>query len=139
VALATVVNVADQGYPFADAICDVVFREVFGIRKPPTPTINSVDPVKLNLHPYAGCFEAFGMRLQTSIVDGKLLLNSCTKIAGENSVVDCELIPIGEGRFLPRDFRISANRNWDIAFWGEARDGMATHMLQGVFPLRRTN
>lgn len=37
VAIATTVNVANQGYPFADRIFSTVFPEVFNIRNPAAP------------------------------------------------------------------------------------------------------
>jgi hypothetical protein len=69
----------------------------------------------------------------------KLKVTSTTAAAPQMDVTACELIPLGDGRFLPCDLRFSGNRNWDIAFWGSDASGRAAHLLQGLFPLRRTN
>jgi CubicO group peptidase (beta-lactamase class C family) len=139
VAIATVVNVADQGYPLADAIFDVVFPRVFSIRKPAAPTPQDVTPVQTDLQPYEGRFEAFGMTCTFSIAGNGLKLTTRTPRTPERDVTGSDLISLGEGRFLPCDPRVSGNRNWDIAFWGHDSSGLATHLLQGVFPLRRTS
>jgi CubicO group peptidase (beta-lactamase class C family) len=136
VAISTVVNVASQGYPLANAIFEVVFPQLFGIEKPVTVTPERATAVDADLHPYIGRFEAFGMALHIFTEGGKLKLNGRI---WSSLVTDCELIPLGDGRFLPRDPTVSGNRNWDIAFWGSDASGRATHLLQGVFPLRRTS
>ena len=137
VALATVVNVPDQGYPFADTICDVVFPSVFGIPKPPATTQQSCIPAAVDLAPYIGDFEAYGMKLQFTSDGSVLRLKSRTAVAPQTDVTDCELISLGDGRFLPSDRRFSGNRGWDIAFWGRDGAGRATNLVQGIFPLRR--
>jgi CubicO group peptidase (beta-lactamase class C family) len=138
VAIATVVNVANQGYPLADAIFDVVFPQIFGIDKPSAMTLTNARPISTDLAPYVGRFEAFGMRYGFAIEDGKLMLSPEAPEMGLNAAMKCELIPLGEGRFLPSDLRISGNRNWDIAFWGRDPNGRPSNLAQGVFPLRRT-
>jgi CubicO group peptidase (beta-lactamase class C family) len=138
VAAATVVNVADRGYMFADAVFDTIFPEMFGIRKPKTVTPESVTPVPIELEPYVGRFEAFGMIQDFEVEDGTLKLTAKMAVAPNMEVERSELISLGCGRFFPRDGRVSANRNWDMAFWGTDGAGRATHLLQGIFPLRRT-
>jgi CubicO group peptidase (beta-lactamase class C family) len=138
VAIATVVNVANQGYPLADAVFDVVFPRIFGIDKPATLTPANATPISADLAPYAGRFEAFGMRYSFAVEDGRLMLSAVAPEMGLIAATKCELIPLGEDRFLPSDPRISGNRNWDIAFWGRDINGRPSNLAQGVFPLRRT-
>jgi CubicO group peptidase (beta-lactamase class C family) len=139
IAVATLVNVANQGYPLSDAVFDVVFPELFGIKKPISATPANVTPVEMDVRPYAGRFEAFGMTYTFAIEGSELTLTSDTTYTPEQNVAASKLIPLGDGRFLPADLRVSGNRNWDIGFWGRDLDGRATHLLQGVFPLRRTS
>jgi CubicO group peptidase (beta-lactamase class C family) len=137
-AIATVTNVPEQGYPLADAIFDAVFPQVFGINKPRAVTPDSANAVQTDLRPYVGRFEAFGITQSVVIESGTLKLTSRTIVAPHTDVTGCELIPLGDGRFLPRELRLSGNRNWDMAFWGLDMAGRATHSLHGTFPLRRT-
>jgi CubicO group peptidase (beta-lactamase class C family) len=136
VAIAVVSNVASQGYPLADELFDTVFPKLFSIEKPKAPEIENLQRVEVDLRPYCGRFEAVGMQYEFSIQGEKLALKAQMG-ADETSCV--ELVSLGEGRFLPCDLSISGNRNWDIAFWGRDPDGKASHLLQGVFPLRRTS
>jgi len=136
VAIATLVNVAAQGYPLADAIFDQVLPRLFGIDKPKAPTPKSVTPIKTDFAPYVGRFEAHGMRYDFAVKNDKLMLHCAPE--GLFPEVNCELIPLGDERFLPTDLAVSGNRNWDVAFWGRDGQGRATNFLQGVFPLRRT-
>jgi CubicO group peptidase (beta-lactamase class C family) len=136
IAIATLVNVKEQGYPLADAIGDVVFPQLFGIDKPLAARPEDAVAVQTDLRPYLGRFEAFGMSVTLAIQGDNLVLNSVTH---GKAVTGCKLIPLGEGRFLPCDLEVSGNRNWDVAFWGVDASGRATHLLQGVFPLRRTS
>jgi len=135
VAIATVVNVAAQGYPFAEEIFDVVFPQLFEIRKPKRLMCRSGGEIKMDLSPYVGRFEAFGMSAEIIREGEALLLNYKTNAV---HVDGCELVPLAPGRFLPSDPRVSGNRDWDIAFWGWNADGRASYLLQGVFPMRRT-
>ncbi len=135
VAIATTVNVASEGYPLANAIFDVVFPRMFGINKPALPLLKETIPKEIDHSRYLGRFEAFGMTAKIRSRGEKLMLDA---EMGKESIVDCELIPLGDDRFLPSDLRISSNRNWDIAVWGSDVDGRASHLLQGLFPLRRT-
>lgn len=138
-AIATVANVPEQGYPLADAIFDVVFPRHFSISKPAAPTPQSVNAVPTDLRPYVGRFEAFGMTCIFEASGNELLLTSITPRTPERNVTGCALIHLEDARFLPCDPRVSGNRNWDLAFWGSDATGRATHLLQGLFPLRRTS
>jgi len=137
VAIATVVNVASQGYPFADAIFDQVFPRLFGINKPAAITPLNARPIASDPYPYEGRFEAFGMSCTIEAERGQFKLSSETSLSAERGAKQCDLISLGSGRFLPCDPDVSGNRNWDIAFWGSDRNRRATNMLLGIFPLRR--
>jgi CubicO group peptidase (beta-lactamase class C family) len=130
IAIATVVNTPSLGYPFADAIFDVLFAQVFGIAKPATLKPEDVAPVEDDMARYAGTYTASGMALVVAVEQNKLML---TFQMGASDYAKSELIPLGDGRFLPREPTISGNRMWDVAFWGEDSCGRPTHVLQGVF------
>lgn len=136
IAIATVVNVSDQGYLLADAIFDEVFPKLFDIQKPAAPKPENFASVATDLRPYVGRFEAYGMTLNFAIEGDRLILTSTMDSGRVNR---CELIPLGDDRFLPCDLGVSGNRNWDIAFWGRDAQDRAPYLLQGVFPLRRTS
>ncbi|WP_020661166.1 serine hydrolase [Amycolatopsis benzoatilytica] len=131
VAVATVVNTPSRGYPFADAISDVVFRDWLGIAKPPRPT---PDP-RLELDPsaYSGRYHAHGVRYTISTDNGTLLLDA-EQSDGER--LQTELLPIAAHRFLPADDAVTSNHTWDIAFT-VGPDGAASHLHNGAFTARR--
>lgn len=140
VAIATLVNVSAQGYPLADRIFDVVFPELFGIRKPKLPELESIEPVKIDLAPFTGRFESLGNTIEFKVRDGKLFATADSELSrmlGLEDVTESELIPLGGMRFLPRNPELSGNRMWDVAFWSETGDGRPTHYLNGMFPHRR--
>jgi hypothetical protein len=135
VAVSVVANVPAQGYPLADSIFDELFPRLFSIEKPAAPRADTVERAATDLQPYVGRFEAFDMSLNFSIVSDCLMMSG--KI-WSSEVKDCELIPLGDGRFFPTDTVVSGNRNWDVAFFGNDGSGSPSHFLNGVFPLRRT-
>jgi len=137
VAIATISNVANQGYPFADRIFSTVFPDVFGIRKPAAPDPKKVERVAVDLDRFVGRFEAWSVRREFSIEDGKLIVKVYTEAESAEPAMTSELIPLGGDRFLPADPAMSGNRNWDVAFWGND-GGRASHYLDGVFASRRT-
>ncbi|MFN0181031.1 MAG: serine hydrolase domain-containing protein [Gemmatimonadales bacterium] len=139
VAIATIANVPNQGYPLADRVFDTVFPEMFGIAKPKAPTPATVTPVKVDLPRYLGRFEAYGSRLEFADEGGRLLARVFSG-AGDGGPpnMTSEMIPLGDDRFLPADPAMGGNRGWDVAFWGRDGAGRATHFLNGVFAMRRT-
>ena len=140
VAIATVVNVAAQGYPLADRIFDVVFPELFGIQKPKGPDADSIKPAAIDPTPFKGRFEALGNIIDFTVRDGKLFAavdSDFSRMLGLEAVVESELIPLGGMRFVPRNPELSGNRMWDVAFWSESGDGRPTHFLNGMFAHRR--
>jgi CubicO group peptidase (beta-lactamase class C family) len=141
IAIATIANVPRQGYPLADRIFDTVFPEMFGITKPATPRPDTVTPVEVDLRRYAGKFEAFGTRFEFADENGRLVVrvgDSAARSAGQPGLTS-ELIPLGDDRFLPANPALGGNRGWDVAFWGKDAAGRATHYLNGVFALRRSD
>lgn len=140
VAIATIANVPNQGYPLADRIFDTVFPEIFGIAKPKAPTPATVRRVAVPLDRYLGRFEAHGSRLEFAAEAGKLMARVFSTSAPNQMMpaMISELIPLGDDRFLPADPAMGGNRGWDVAFWGKDAGGRATHFLNGVFATRRT-
>jgi CubicO group peptidase (beta-lactamase class C family) len=140
VAIATTVNVADQGYPLADRIFDVVFPELFGIQKPHGPGPDSITPAAIDPAPFAGRFESLGTSISFSVREGKLIAavdSDFSRMLGLEAVTESELIPLGGMRFLPRNPELSGNRMWDVAFWSETGSGRPSHYLNGMFAHRR--
>ena len=138
VVIATIANVASQGYPFADHIFSTVFPEVFGIRKPPAPDPSKVTRAQVDLNRFAGRFEAWNARRDFSVEDGKLMARFYFGAETKEPALSSEMIPLGGDLFLPADPAMSGNRNWDVAFWGDDGHGRASHYLDGVFASRRT-
>jgi CubicO group peptidase (beta-lactamase class C family) len=140
-AIATVVNVAEQGYPFADRLFNVVFPALIGVDKPHGPSAEDTVPVQVALEPYTGRYEDSGAAIHIALKDGKLF-GSIESTAGgwqhSKSTIHSELIPLGGTRFLPRDSTFGGNRGWDVGFWGNSKDGAPTHFLNGLFAYRRT-
>jgi hypothetical protein len=138
-AIATIANVPNQGYPLADRIFDTVFPEMFGIAKPKAPTPATVTPAKVDLRRYVGRFEAYQSAFEFAEEGGRLMVRvvSAGGPSSANPPAATELIPLGEDRFLPADPAMGGNRGWDVAFWGSDSGGRATHYLNGVFAMRR--
>ncbi len=142
VAIATVVNVAAQGYRLAEQIFDVVFPQVFGIQKPKVPEPEALEPREIeDPGRLVGRFEAFGAVVQVTWEGGRLFVtedSDLNRMYGFEPVTRSELIPLGGDRFFPRNPALSGNRLWDVAFWDASRSGRATHYLGGIFAFRRT-
>ncbi len=139
VAIATIANVPNQGYPLADRIFDTVFPEMFGIAKPVLPKPDTVTRVAVDLRRYLGRFESYGTAVEMAEEGGRLVARVYSG-AGDRARepgMTSELIPMGDDRFLPADPAMGGNRGWDVAFWGADQAGRATHFLNGVFAMRR--
>ena len=139
VAIATIANVPNQGYPLANRVFDTVFPEIFGIEKPKQPTPETVTPAKVALSRYVGEFEAWGSTLKFTDEGGRLVVRTYSGPGRDSRppTMTSDLIPLGDDRFLPTDPAMGGNRGWDVAFWGKDDRGRATHFLNGVFAMRR--
>jgi len=135
-AIATIANVPNQGYPLADRIFDAVLGDMFGIAKPKLPTAATVKRVPVDLKRYVGRFESLGNRVTMTDEGGKLVARTFSG-RNEQPNLTSEIVSMGEDRFLPVDPAMGGNRGWDVAFWGND-GGKATHFLNGVFAMRRT-
>jgi CubicO group peptidase (beta-lactamase class C family) len=140
-AIATLVNVPDQGYPLAARIFDRVFPEMFGIKKPLSPDPDSVPAAACEVDKYVGRYEALGITIHISQRNGALYAvedNDVARLHDTAPVIETELLPLGADRFLPRNPASSGNRLWDVAFWDGTGKGRPTHLLNGLFAYRRT-
>lgn len=134
-AIATIANVPNQGYPLADRVFDAVLGEMFGIAKPKLPTAETVKRVPVDLQRYVGRFEAWGNRVTFADESGRLVARVFGRGSDQPNMVS-EITPMGDDRFLPVDPAMGGNRGWDVAFWG-SEGGKASHFLNGVFAMRR--
>ncbi|MFI6602410.1 serine hydrolase [Nonomuraea sp. NPDC050536] len=126
-AVATVVNVADRGYPFADAVIREVMRSELGIAKPPLPTPDPATPFAPER--YVGTYATHDSRYEVTCADGRLHVRLSSS--------GTDLLPLGDHRFLPADDGFTGNHMWDLAFVMGA-DGRAVRLLNGAFAARRT-
>lgn len=145
-AVATVVNTPPRGYPFADAIFDVVLRDWLGVPKPPRPEpisggTGGADGTGLDLERYVGRYDAYGISYVVTRRGEDLAL---TRHRPRNLVTDADeapldtvLRPIAPHRFLPDDDALTDNHTWDIAF-SAGDEGPATLLHNGAFAARRT-
>ncbi|MEZ5656338.1 MAG: serine hydrolase domain-containing protein [Sphingobium sp.] len=140
-AIATVVNVANQGYPLAQAMFAAVLPALFGITPPALPDLKTQATAVADPMRYVGRYEALGITLRVEDRDGVLVIvedNDVARIYDMAPVIESELVPLGEDRFLPKNPIFSGNRIWDIAFWDADKTGRPTHCLNGLFAYRRT-
>lgn len=140
-AIATLVNVPNQGYPLAARIFDRVFPELFGIDKPASPDLGIRQSAACDLDRYVGRYEALGITIFITKRDGALFAvedNDVARLYGNTPVIETELVPLGGDRFLPRNPASSGNRLWDVAFWSSDGEARPTHYLNGIFAHRRT-
>lgn len=133
--IATTVNTAERGYPFADAVFDTVLRDWLGLPKPPRPapgTRSLGDP-----SPYVGRYEACDRHYEVAWHDGELVVTLRWKnLDDREETLRSVVRPIGEHRFLPEDDIITFHHTWDIAFTVGA-DGHADLLHNGAFAARR--
>lgn len=139
VAIATTVNVANMGYPFADRVVREVFERLVGIVKPGVPDPVPLDPAEVAQ--VVGYYEMYGAGYDVVANEAGLSL-TVTGTAGapgtESWSQATDLIPIGAYRYLPTDEAITANHMWEIAFVPPT-DGEGCPLLyNGAFAARRT-
>ena len=120
-------NHATQGYPLA-AFC---FKEIlgeFGIAMPvkfePTATDEDISQ-------YVGQYLAHQVTIHiTKINEQTLHAKKVTRQFNE-TILESDLKPLGDGRFLVLDPIFSGNRDWDVAFWDDC-------LTDGVFTLKKS-
>ncbi len=140
-AIATLVNVANQGYPLAQRIFDAVLPALFGITPPRSPDLTQPGCSDGDLGRFEGRYEALGITMHVALREGSLVITEDSDVArlyDSAPLVESGLTPLGGGRFLPRNPAFSGNRLWDVAFWGDDGKGRPTHYLNGIFAYRRT-
>jgi CubicO group peptidase (beta-lactamase class C family) len=134
-AIATTVNTAERGYPFADAVFDAVLRDRLGLPKPPRP--QPIAGRAEDLEAYVGRYEARDRHYEVRSRDDDLVMTlRCLNLDGQEETIESALRPIGGHRFLPDDDAITQYHTWDIAFTVGA-DGRARLLHNGAFAARR--
>jgi len=104
---------------------------------PPGPVHDesvALDPANL-----VGTYEMVGVRLDITAEGDRLLarLGEASPIDGKIKTADpSPLLPVSPTRFVPTDPAIDGSRGWALAFIN-AETGPATHLLNGVFAMRR--
>lgn len=137
-AIATICNTPSLGYPFAKSIFRNVFKEYLNIEIPAALNPETAVRADVDLSRYVGEFEAVGGRMVFALEDRKLIARQFVGDASEPAIIS-ELIPLGDGRFLPAELAMSGNRNWDVAFWQYDKNGRPQQFLNGAFPMRRSD
>ncbi len=125
-AVAVTSNHATQGYPLA-AFC---FREIlgeFGIEMPA-----KFEPVASdeNISKHVGQYQAHQVTIDITQGDDETLHAKKTTRQFNETVIESDLKPLGNGRFLVLDPVFSGNRDWDVAFWDDC-------LTDGVFTLKK--
>jgi len=129
ISVAVTCNDPPKGYPLAERCFRALLAE-FGIRMPGKAT--PLDAADQNLDELPGRYEAHGVEINITKVDDNTLhaRKVNRQLPGTETVLESNLRPLGNGRFLIDDPLFSGGRDWDIAFWGD-------HLTDGVFTLRR--
>lgn len=132
--VAVIVNNPSLGYPFAHALFDVLLAE-FSIEKPKRPVHDPNATVDARL--YAGEYRTFEASYRVAAGEtGQLLLVMDSHALGSNGVIETELLPIGDHRFLAVDDRVTSFHNWDLAF-SDIQGGQARLLHNGAFAAAR--
>lgn len=140
-AIATLVNVSNQGYPLSDKIFSTVLPKFFGIQPPTKPDLGQASTIETDIDKYVGRYEALGITIIVTKRNGVLIAvedSDIARLCDTVPIIETELIPLGEDRFLPRNPTFSGNRLWDVAFWGGDNEERPTHCLNGIMAYRRT-
>jgi CubicO group peptidase (beta-lactamase class C family) len=137
VAVATVVNCSVMGYPFAAEVFGAVFHEMLGLRAPSRPQPD--ESVRVDVSRLVGTYAMQGTRISISAGEAGQLLAAMESTGRDLASASdpSPLLPLTPTTFLPSDRRLDGNRGWALAFVGPD-DAPATHLLNGVFALRRT-
>ncbi|MFJ4655665.1 serine hydrolase domain-containing protein [Nocardia sp. NPDC088792] len=139
-AIATVVNVANRGYAFAETVIREVVRTALQIDAPQRPQPD--DSVSFDPARYAGTYESASMVFRIEAQGPRLVGHLDVRVVGPDgqaslqSVASSQLLPLGEDRFLPADDAFTSNHRWDIAFQF-GKDNVAERILNGAFAARR--
>jgi CubicO group peptidase (beta-lactamase class C family) len=134
-AIATTVNTAQRGYPFADAVFDTVLRDWLGLPKPqrPEPTASAPEDPS----PYVGRYEARDRHYEVARHGDDLVTTlRWRNLDDQEETIRSALRPVGGHRFLPENDAITFHHTWDIAFTIGA-EGRAEILHNGAFAARR--
>jgi CubicO group peptidase (beta-lactamase class C family) len=135
IAIATIVNTASLGYPFARAVAAAVLPEL-GIT-PEYSLIPSPD-VQVDVDAFVGDYTMFGLTIQIKADNkGQLVATSSEALPFyDKPIGTVKLLPVTETSFLPADNAISGGRDWGIAFAGVPGQ-RADYMINGLWAMRR--
>ncbi len=125
-AVAVTSNHATQGYPLA-AFC---FREILG--EFGSEMHAKFEPVASdeNISKHVGQYQAHQVTIDITQGDDETLHAKKTTRQFNETVIESDLKPLGNGRFLVLDPVFSGNRDWDVAFWDDC-------LTDGVFTLKK--
>lgn len=133
-AVATTVNSAGFGYPFAARMFERLFNQFGSITvpsKPEPPTRVPVDSER-----FVGRYAMCGITFTITERGDTLTISSRSEIDEFESAPPSPLVPLTPTTFLPTHPAIDGRRGWALAFIGPD-DAPATHLLNGFFALRR--
>ena len=135
VTVAVIVNNPSLGYPFAHALLDELLLTEFSIKKPKRPVH---DPnASFDAAQYVGEYRTLETNYRVTGGDtGQLLLTMDSHALFSDGVIESELQPIGDHRFLAVDDRVTTFHNWDLAF-SDITDGKARLLHNGGFAAAR--
>ena len=134
VAIATTVNTPGLGYPFAARLFRELFRETAGISVPDRP--EPPPGVAVDAHRFVGTYAMYGAVLTVEANGAGLTIAGIGEQLGPDDLPPSPLIPLSPTTFLPTNPAIDGRRGWALAFLGP-EDAPATHLVNGVFALRR--
>lgn len=134
-AIATTVNVAGLGYPFARACFEVLFPELAGVRVPPPPTPRP--DVTFDAELLVGTYEMTGVTIGISGDSDGLFASWSGGYLEPEDVPPTALLPLSPTTFLPTHPVFDGRRGWAIAFM-DTTSGRASYLVNGSFALRRT-
>lgn len=133
--VSVIVNNPSLGYPFAHALLDELLLTEFSIEKPKRPVH---DPnASFDAAQYVGEYRTLETSYRVTAGDaGRLLLEMESTSLGSHTVIETELLPISDHRFLAVDDRVTSFHNWDLAF-SEPQGGPSRLLHNGAFAAAR--
>jgi len=138
IAIATIVNTPEFGYPFAARVFCELFHTVAGISVPGKP--EPPENVEVDVNRLVGTYKMQALTLTVSASNGGLSIAGLSDLptTDDREIAPSALVPLTPTTFLPTNPAIDGRRGWALAFLGP-EDAPATHLVNGCFNLRRTS